>query len=126
MSNPAIGKLSKIYVDVSDLSRSGKFWGKLLGLEPAEPRRDPLGGRFVDIGAHDGTTPLVLQEVPEKHVEKNRVHLDINVADLAEAIDNVISTGGSKVRDMSSGFAVMADPDGNEFCLIPERDTHAG
>ncbi len=126
MSKPAIGKLSKIYVDVSDLDRSGKFWGEVLGLDPGEPRRDPLGGRFVNIGAHDGTTPLVLQQVPEKHVVKNRVHLDINVANLNEAIDNVISAGGSKVRDMSSGFAVMADPGGNEFCLIPDRDIHGG
>ena len=126
MSRPAIGTLCKIYVDVSDLSRSSGFWGELLGLEPDPPRSDPLGGRFVDVGAHDGTTPLVLQEVPEEHVLKNRVHLDINVPDLYEAIEDVVSAGGSKIRDMETGFAVMADPDGNEFCLIPDRDAHGG
>ena len=121
MSNVAIGRLSKIYVDVSDLERSGKFWGELLGLEPGQPRRDSGGGRFVDVGGHEGTTPLVLQEVPEKHIVKNRLHLDINVSDLDGAIAGVVSAGGSKVRDMESRFTVMADPDGNEFCLIPER-----
>ena len=121
MSNKAIGKLSKIYVDVSDLSRSARFWGLLLGLEPDQPRHDSGGGRFVDVGGHEGATPVVLQEVPEEHIVKNRLHLDVKVVDLHEATAAVIAAGGSKIRDMDAGFAVMADPDGNEFCLIPER-----
>ena len=73
----------------------------------------------MDVGARDGATMVVLQEVPEKHAVKNRLHLDIHVENLDEAILRVVSAGGSKLRDMASGFAVMADPDGNEFCLIP-------
>ena len=122
MSNTAIGRLSKIYVDVSDLSRSARFWGLLLGLEPGQPRHDSGGGRFVDVGGHDGVTPVVLQEVPEEHIVKNRLHLDIKVADVGEATAAVIAAGGVKIGDMDAGFAVMGDPDGNEFCLIPERE----
>lgn len=114
-----IGTLSKIYIDVSDLELSGRFWSELLGLNASLPRQDPLGGWFLDLKDASGATTVVLQRVPEPHTVKNRVHMDIDVENLTDAISQVEATGGSLVREMRSGFAVMADPDGNEFCLIP-------
>ena len=114
-----IGKLAKIYIDVSDLDRAGKFWGQLLGLEPQTPRQDPMGGWFLDLAEADRAIPVVLQAVSEAHIVKNRVHLDIDVEDLRVALSDVLVAGGSLRKEMPSGFAVMADPDGNEFCLIP-------
>ena len=119
MSDEAIGRLSRIYIDVSDLRRSAAFWGRVLGLRPGEPR-----GQFLDVGAHEGTTCLVLQQVPERKTVKNRVHLDIDVPDLGNAVKRVEALGGHKVREVCGPFgrfAVMADPDGNEFCFIPPR-----
>lgn len=119
VSTVSIGKLAKIYVDVSVLGRAGSFWSKLLGLEPSAPRQDPMGGWFLDLREVDGTIPVVLQQVPEPHEVKNRVHLDIDVEDLHVAMNDVLDAGGTLLKEMPSGFAVMADPDGNEFCLIP-------
>jgi len=103
-------------MDVSDLRRSAAFWGGLLGLEPEEP-----GGQYLSVGGHEGTTPLLLQQVPEDKSVKNRVHLDIVVGNLGAAVEQAVALGGSKLRDMEEGdflFTVMGDPDGNEFCLV--------
>ena len=62
------------------------------------------------------------QEVPESKTVKNRVHLDVDVGDLEEATAATIAAGGTRVGavvyDELGGFQVMADPEGNEFCLI--------
>ena len=62
------------------------------------------------------------QLVPEAKIVKNRVHLDIDVGDLEEAAEAAIAIGASRVGevvyDEMGGFQVMADPEGNEFCLI--------
>jgi hypothetical protein len=76
---------------------------------------------------------LFFQQVPEPKTVKNRVHLDVRAAPglegdvrmaaLEERADAVVALGGSRLRrtepgqDMSAGFLVMADPEGNEFCL---------
>lgn len=82
----------------------------------------------------DGRGPrLFFQQVPEEKVAKNRVHLDIRAAPglegeermaaLEEECARLVSLGATRVRrfepapPMSAGFIVMADPEGNEFCL---------
>ena len=53
---------------------------------------------------------------------KNRVHLDVDVDDLAEAIEATEALGATRVGEIMwdelGGFQVMSDPEGNEFCLI--------
>ncbi|GAA1489142.1 VOC family protein [Brachybacterium sacelli] len=82
----------------------------------------------------DGRGPrLFFQKVPEDKVAKNRLHLDVRTAsDLRddarmEALENesarLVALGGSRLvrhepeAPVSLGFLVMADPEGNEFCL---------
>jgi hypothetical protein len=82
----------------------------------------------------DGQGPrLFFQQVPEEKVVKNRVHLDVRAAPglqgdermaaLEAECDRLVALGAQRVRrlepgpPMSSGFIVMADPEGNEFCL---------
>ena len=57
-----------------------------------------------------------------KHKYKNRAHIDLDVTDLEVAIRRVVDLGGTKLDEFSKygiTWAVMADPDGNEFCLGP-------
>jgi predicted enzyme related to lactoylglutathione lyase len=64
---------------------------------------------------------LLLQKVPERHKVKNRVHIDLDVPDLDAAVRRVQEVGGNKLRELHEygiEWAVMADPDGNEFCLV--------
>jgi len=82
----------------------------------------------------DGTRPRVFfQKVPEPKTAKNRVHLDVRAAPSLEGdermaaleaeCDRVVALGATRVErhepapPLSAGFIVMADPEGNEFCL---------
>jgi glyoxalase superfamily protein len=82
----------------------------------------------------DGEGPrLFFQQVPEDKVVKNRVHLDVRAAPglhgeermaaLERECDRLLALGAARLRrhepdpPMSFGFIVMADPEGNEFCL---------
>ncbi|MFF8958154.1 VOC family protein [Streptomyces sp. NPDC014894] len=82
----------------------------------------------------DGQGPRVFfQQVPEDKTAKNRVHLDVRVAPelsgdermaaLEAECDRLLALGAERVRrfepepPMSTGFIVMTDPEGNEFCL---------
>ncbi len=65
---------------------------------------------------------VYLQKVPEKKTAKTRVHLDIRVKDVDIALARVEALGGRKlqaVEEEGSRWIVVADPDGNEFCLVP-------
>ncbi|ATG51186.1 glyoxalase [Brachybacterium vulturis] len=82
----------------------------------------------------DGRGPrLYFQRVPEDKVVKNRVHLDVRTASelrgeermtaLEAECERLVALGGSRLElhepeaPTSIGFLVMADPEGNEFCL---------
>ncbi|MET8570728.1 VOC family protein [Streptomyces sp. NPDC004783] len=76
---------------------------------------------------------LFFQRVPEGKTAKNRVHLDVRAAPglrgeermaaLEAECERLVALGATRVRrfepdpPMSTGFIVMADPEGNEFCL---------
>ena len=111
-----IGAFYGIVVDVNDLEKAGRFWSRVLGKEILFKDE-----KYLRLGKRGERPIIMLQKVPEKHNEKNRVHIDLDVTDLEEAVDRVLGLGGSKIRQVREyGFewVVMADPDGNEFCLI--------
>jgi Glyoxalase-like domain len=60
--------------------------------------------------------------VPERKVVKNRVHVDINL-ESAEEVDRFLALGARILRPFGAvegeGWAIMADPEGNEFCVFP-------
>jgi hypothetical protein len=76
---------------------------------------------------------LFFQQVPEDKVAKNRVHLDVRAAPglrgdermaaLEAECERLVALGATRLRrdepapPLSAGFIVMADPEGNEFCL---------
>jgi catechol 2,3-dioxygenase-like lactoylglutathione lyase family enzyme len=115
MSQAPVGRIDTICLDVSDVHRSNRFWTELLGFPPGEPRRG-----WVKIGDIAPGVRLILQEVPERKLSKNRMHFDIAFDDLEEAVKQIVSLGGRKLEERDDGlgpFCVMADPDGNEFCI---------
>jgi len=98
---------------------TAKFWGTLLGEAP----RDVGRPGWFRIGPLEGGGPAItFQPVGELKTVKNRVHLDIQVDDLEAAADLVGQLGGSgpmSRTDYREGtVAVMADPEGNEFCVV--------
>jgi predicted enzyme related to lactoylglutathione lyase len=104
-----------VIIDCADPNRLGAFWADVLGR-----RVDGSKGPYVWLERSPGAIGFGFQKVAEPKVEKNRVHLDIAVNDLVEAKARIEELGGRRVHGYESGgFLVMADPEGNEFCLVP-------
>jgi hypothetical protein len=64
--------------------------------------------------------------VPESKTVKNRLHLDFRPDDQDLEVDRLLELGASKV-DVGQGeqsWVVLADPEGNEFCVLGERSRH--
>lgn len=109
-----------VVLDCADLDRSGAFWCGALGytaeLDPAGRYRSlrPPGGNGVEV---------LLQRVPEPKSAKNRMHLDLRVPDLESEVARLVGLGARRVTDdpvEEDGWTwhVLADPDGNEFCVL--------
>jgi predicted enzyme related to lactoylglutathione lyase len=112
-------RISHVMIDANDPDALARFWTELLETE-VESRFDD--GRFVFLAPGEHGPAVGIQRVPEPKMTKNRVHVDIEVADIEEMTRWVRQHGGSRVADHeAAGFRwrIMADPEGNEFCLVP-------
>jgi predicted enzyme related to lactoylglutathione lyase len=107
----ASARVSTITVDCADAGRVARFWSALLGapVDTADPSVVPA--------ALPGGVGMYFQEVPEPKRVKNRLHLDLAVSAIDEASERAVALGGRVVGDVES-WRVMADPEGNEFCLV--------
>jgi len=123
----AVGSLRRFVLDVNDLDVGERFWRGVTGLEV---EFSAWQGQFSGLGPVESGS-ILLQLVPErKSPLKNRTHLDLTVTNVPRAVDEVIALGGSVVKppgvfpdaDPQLEWAVMADPFGNEFCLIRDLD----
>jgi hypothetical protein len=72
----------------------------------------------------DGSTRLLFVEVPERKQVKNRVHLDLAPAEGTrdQELARLVEVGATVVDDLrredGPGWVVLADPEGNEFCIL--------
>jgi predicted enzyme related to lactoylglutathione lyase len=112
----------EVTLDCVDLEVTAAFWQAVLRYD----RDQVIEGRYASLSG-DGPT-LTLQRVPEPKVAKNRVHLDLLVADVDGEVDRLQSLGATVLppgaRDeFGQRWFVLADPEGNEFCVaaVPEQ-----
>jgi predicted enzyme related to lactoylglutathione lyase len=72
----------------------------------------------------------VTNKVPEGKTVKNRLHLDVSPTDRTrdKEVDRVIQLGATLVDDRrnpdGSGWAVMTDPEGNEYCVVRSQEEY--
>jgi catechol-2,3-dioxygenase len=111
--------LSEVCLDVNDLDRMERFWSAVLGVEPV--REDGVSELRLESGLS-----LLLLPVPEPKAVKDRLHLDLSPrgCDQAEELERLLSLGAVRA-DVGQGddvsWHVLADPEGNEFCLLAGR-----
>jgi predicted enzyme related to lactoylglutathione lyase len=109
-----------VVLDCENLDRSAAFWCGVLGYE-AEPSSP---GRYQQLLPADGIgVELLLQQVPESKGTKNRMHLDLRVPDLDVEVARVTALGAQcltaePIEEYGWTWHVLADPDGNEFCVL--------
>jgi predicted enzyme related to lactoylglutathione lyase len=116
-----------ITFDCRDSDKVSAFWGSVTG-SPRQREDDP-GNEYWVVEREDGRWPrLVFVTVPEEKTVKNRVHLDIVPMDSTQDAEanRLLRLGASIVKDRRDdepgGWVVMADPEGNEFCVEPGLD----
>jgi hypothetical protein len=116
--------ISHTTVDCTDAYALSKWWETVL--DYVENPEDPNlpGHQECPISSRDGSHSVLFIEVPEKKQVKNRIHFDLRPvegtrdAELARLLEH----GATQVDDLrkpdGSGWVVLADPEGNEFCIL--------
>ena len=113
-------------IDAADPYAQTLWWAQVLddfdfdddGPDDGEPGMDEWG-----LVAPDGRCLLFLK-VPEPKSVKNRMHLCLRPTDRSreEEVDRLLGLGATMVDDRRTapdrGWAVLADPEGNEFCVL--------
>ncbi len=115
-------EIHSVTVDCVDPYRQAKWWSEATGWQedPDDPNNpgDPAGMIVSTHGVN-----LLFIPVPEGKTVKNRVHLDLTPAERTrdEEVARLLGIGATLVADHrhadGSGWVVLADPEGNEFCV---------
>jgi hypothetical protein len=111
-------------VDSADPGRVADFWQQALGW-----RRTHEEDEFVCLeppagSPEDGVSPdLLFVRVDDAKAGKNRLHLDLRPLDQAAEVTRLESLGATRcdIGQQDVSWVVMADPDGNEFCVLAPR-----
>jgi predicted enzyme related to lactoylglutathione lyase len=109
-----------IVIDCSDLDQSARFWVGVLGYV-AGPADSPTYRSLIP-GDGQGIEVL-LQRTPDDKRQKNRLHLDLRTASLEGEVERILVLGaslltGHPVTEHGWRWHILADPDGNEFCVL--------
>ncbi|MEU4689563.1 VOC family protein [Actinoplanes sp. NPDC023714] len=109
-----------VVVDCSNLDRSAAFWCAVLGYRE-EPNTGDRYRSLIPIGQNG--VEILLQRVPEGKIGKNRLHLDLRVRDLSAEVARAEELGARRIttapiEEDGWRWHVLADPDGNEFCVL--------
>jgi predicted enzyme related to lactoylglutathione lyase len=108
-------------LDCIDLPRTTKFWQDAAGFVVT----GTIEGRYVFMHGHG--VALTLQRVEEPKTVKNRMHLDLLVDDTDSEVRRLEELGASRVtptprEEFGQTWFVLADPDGNEFCVAKDPE----
>lgn len=120
-------RLENLDVDARDPRRLADFWAAALGAEPltdneagVEVRLPLTGGRFLD---------LCFERVPDPSPAKSRVHPDLTGGvRQQEVVERLLGLGASPadIGQQDVPWVVLADPEGNAFCVMDEREAYRG
>jgi hypothetical protein len=116
-------RILAITVDCRQPDLLAGFWEKALGHGKTRTWTDSHGltYRQLDLG---GGPALLFQPVPEDKAVKNRLHLDLAPAagDQRAEVERLVMLGAKVLDDPPDDpWIVLADPEGNEFCVLPPR-----
>ena len=119
-------RLVHLVLDANDPSKLAQFWAAALGWEVEEEDGEigvcPAGYEYPDPAA----LAIIFEPVPGAKTGKNRVHLDLATesAEHQAALVARLRSLGAQPVDVGQGdvpWAVLADPEGNEFCVLEPR-----
>jgi catechol 2,3-dioxygenase-like lactoylglutathione lyase family enzyme len=120
-------RFTELVVDCADIDKMASFWCSVLGYQVTEREDD-----YVEIGAAAHVVERILEgppvptivfvKVSEPKTVKDRIHVDVNPIDATqgEEVNRLLALGATMadVGQGEQGWIVMADPEGNEFCVL--------
>jgi hypothetical protein len=114
--------LSEVVVDCRDTRRVANFWGAVLGWD-VQQEGEVLW--MSESGAPFPGLLIVFVPVPEAKTVKNRLHLDVSPVGCGrdEEVARLETLGATRIDigQGEQGWVVLADPEGNEFCVLGRR-----
>ena len=112
-------RIEQLNVDANDPDALSRWWAQVLGWTVKRDPQYPDEWPVVPPAPADGPELLFIA-VPEIKMVKNRLHLDLRPDDQGAEVDRLISQGATRA-DVGQGeqtWVVLADPEGNEFCVL--------
>jgi catechol 2,3-dioxygenase-like lactoylglutathione lyase family enzyme len=118
--------VSHTTIDCTDAYRLSEWWKRLLGYEDLADDPNLPGHEECLILDPETGHRLLFVEVPEGKQVKNRLHLDLRPrersrdaeVEAALALGATVFEDHRGIRGPGSGWVVLADPEGNEFCIL--------
>jgi predicted enzyme related to lactoylglutathione lyase len=115
-------RIQCLSIDTADPAGLARFWESALGWRRTFEEPDQVVVEPPQGSAEDGVVPdLLFQRVPEAKAQKNRLHLDLRPEDQAAEVARLERLGARRAdvgQDPGASWVVMADPAGNEFCVL--------
>jgi hypothetical protein len=108
-----------VVVDATDPARLARWWGEVLDYRITQEEPEE-----VSIEGAGGGPALMFLSVPEAKVTKNRLHLDLEPDDQDAEVERLVNMGARHVevgQGEKATWVVLADPEGNEFCVLRAR-----
>ena len=114
-------RFTELCIDCSNPEELAKFWSEVLDYKITDKDDDEVEIR----GPGDTDPSILFARVPEKKSVKNRLHIDLSPRDRDQdaEVERIKSLGATPV-DIGQGdvsWVVLADPEGNEFCVLSTR-----
>jgi predicted enzyme related to lactoylglutathione lyase len=111
-------RLAVIAIDAVDNRRIAEFWCAVLGWRVVE--EDP---EFISIAGDGPGVTIDIATVPERKQLKNRLHLEVRADGVSteQELQRLLDLGATHVdlgQPADATWTVLADPEGNEFCLL--------
>ena len=121
MSTPTL-RWQCVCIDSTDPRKAATFWQEALGWRRTDDSDDEVVLEPPQGSPQDGVSPDILfLKVPETKTVKNRLHFDLRPEDQAAEVARLEALGATRVdvgQTAESTWVVLADPDGNEFCVL--------
>lgn len=116
-------KFASLALDAVDVRRLADFWTRAL-----DYRIEEEGDGIISLAPVDGYGPPIdIVPVPEHKSVKNRLHLDLRADGCTgeEEVQRLLALGAVRAdvgQEPDVTWTVLADPEGNEFCVLSARD----
>jgi predicted enzyme related to lactoylglutathione lyase len=127
-----VSRISHTSIDAADAYSQSVFWSQVLDFveDPDDPNMP--GHAECLIASRDWSQLLLFITVPDAKQVKNRVHFDLRAVEGSreQEVERVVALGASQLADHrrpdGSGWITLADPEGNEFCILSTHPARSG